>query len=217
MKDDQCACCGHTGVQQQGKEQQTQSVILPEKSSVLDAALPSELQSALGGFLGDDKVRTLGEWATAVRERTGGGAIAVDELCHSETRTGHFGELDGERYYFECFYDAIILAAMRDRPVDIRTESPDGAIVEAYADGDTVRSVSPSGAVFSFGIDETVVSSQDAKPSHDDVYASICPYVKAFPDQAAYERWAATVPAVVVGMPLAGATELATALVIDRN
>ena len=143
------------------------------------------------------------------------GAIAIEELCHIETETGHWGVLDGDRYHFACFYDAVILAAMVDEPVEIRTESPAGKVITARADGSTGLTVSPSDAVFSFGIDDTVASTGDV-PTLEDGYAAICPYVKAFPDPESYERWDGTVPALTVAMPLAGATDLAAALVADR-
>ena len=217
MPNDSCTCCSTPAEQPPGEDQQhTENVI--ERGAPLDEPLPAELQTALGRFLGDDEdpVRTLGDWAAAVRRLTGGGAIAIEELCHTETETGHWGELDGDRYHFACFYDAVILAAIADQPVEIRTESPAGSVIEAHADGGTGLTVSPSDAVFSFGIDETVVASTADAPTLEDGYAAICPYVQAFPDPESYERWDGTVPAPTVALPLAGATDLAAALVTDR-
>ncbi|WP_255681802.1 organomercurial lyase [Natrinema sp. SYSU A 869] len=110
------------------------------------------------------------------------------------------------------FYDAVLLSAFAERPVAIRTESPDGTILEARAVGTTVSTVSPDGAVVSFGVDDTVAP-PDGEPSHADIYTAVCPYVRAFPGHEAYERWADTVPAATVAMPLAGTTEIAAALV----
>ena len=180
---------------------------------ILEAALPADIGLALGRLLGEDPVETLGDWVTAVRQHTGGGAITAGELCHADTRSPHRGVLDGETYGFRCFYDAVILAALVDEPVDVRTESPDGTVVEATAAGTDDLTVEPPGAVFSFGVDQTVAPPADGEPSSATVYAAVCPYVRAFPDASSYESWANTVPAATVAMPLAGATDVAAALV----
>lgn len=180
---------------------------------VLDTQLPADLQSALGRFVDKESVETLGEWGSEIRRLTGGGSIAVEELCHASGETNHWGEVRDERYYFQCFYDAVILATFEDRPVDIHTESPDGTVIEAQAIGSDELSVTPTDAVFSLGIDGTAGEESGGTPTLEDGYAAICPYVKAFPDRRAYEQWAGGVPAVTVALPLAGATEVASALV----
>lgn len=182
-----------------------------DTDDVLAAELPADLQSALGQFLDREPVETLGEWVDVVRELTGGGSIAREELCHAGEQTPHWGDLDGERYHFVCFYDAVILAALADQPVDIHTESPDGTVIEAQAVGSSELTVAPESAVFSFGIDADALT--DGEVTVEDMYAAGCPFVKAFPDRDAYERWASEVSAVTVAMPLAGATELAAGLV----
>lgn len=184
---------------------------LPD-SAVLETPLPSDVQTALGRLLGEESIETLAAWVAAVRRRTGSGSIAVDELCHADEQTPHWGEIDGKRYYFRCFYDAVLLSALAERPVAIRTESPDGTEIEARAVGTAELTVVPDAAAFSFGVDETVAPS-DGEPSTADVYAAVCPYVRAFPEPAAYERWAVSVPAATAAMSLAGATDLAAALV----
>jgi len=176
----------------------------------LDAELPAELQTTLGRFLGTERVETVGEWADAIRKQVGG-SVTVDTLCVTDDETPHRGEVGGETYHFACFYDAVILAAIRDEPVDIYTESPEGTEIEMRATGEDLA-VRPEEAVFSFGIDSAVGPPSGATPSLEDGYAAICPYVKAFPAPAAYQEWAKTVDAPTVAMPLAGATELATAL-----
>lgn len=186
---------------------------------ILDAALPADIARLLGRLLNDDPVTTLGAWVTQVRRHTGGGSIAVDDLCHTDVDSPHRGELDGETYGFRCFYDAVVLAALADKPVDIRTESPGGVAIEAIAAGTDHLRVTPPAAVFSFGVDEAVEPPEAGAPSNADVYAAVCPYVKAFPDPAAYEAWAETVEAATVAIPLTGATAIAGALVepSDRN
>lgn len=212
MTDDPCPCCG--GIEHSNAESKRSSSRWIADGSVLKAELPPELQSALGRFLGTESVETLGEWASEVRTRTGGGSITVDDLCLTDEETGHWGTVGDERYHFACFYDAVILAALSDRPVDIRTKSPDGTVIEARAVGTEELTVRPSEAVFSFGIDDTVASPADGEDSSlERGYAAICPYVNAFPTPAAYEKWARSVPAATVAMPLEGATDLAAELV----
>lgn len=204
------ACCGlDTGETDTG---QTADDWLGD-SAVLDAQLPAELQTAFGGFVGKESVDTLGEWTGEIRRLTGGGAIAVDDLCRASEQTEHWGTVDGERYHFRCFYDAVILAALEDRPVDIHTVSPDGTVVEARAVGSDELSVTPEGAVFSLGIATDAHERSGGIPTLEDGYAAICPYVKAFPNCEAYEQWVNEVPAATVAMPLAGATAVAGALV----
>lgn len=181
----------------------------------LDESLPADLQVALGRFLGTEPVETLRDWTRRLRQRVGTGAISVDELCLTATETPHRGEIDGDVYHFACFYDAVILAALADAPVEIRTESPDGVTITARAVGTAVLDVDPPGAFFSFGIDRHVEPPGEDGPSLAVGYESICPYVKAFPTADAYHAWAGTVPAPTVALPLAGATELAATLGSD--
>ena len=180
--------------------------------SVLETALPPDLQAALGRFVGHDTVETLAKWADIVREHTGGGSIAIDDLCHRVEPTEHWGTVDDDRWYFVCFYDAVILAALIDEPVDIRTLSPIGEVIEATAVGSDDLVLSPKSAVFSFGIEPTGRAGANTPPTLEEGYAAICPYVQAFPDKQSYEQWAVSVPAITVGMPLEGATDLARRL-----
>lgn len=120
--------------------------------NVLEMQLPADLRSALGRFVGTESVDTLGAFVGEVRRLTGGGSIAVEALCHTGDETDHWGTVDRERYYFRCFYDAVILAALEDRAVDVHTVSPGGTVVEAHAVGSDELSVTPEGAVFSVGI-----------------------------------------------------------------
>lgn len=212
MTDDHCPCCG--GPEKGSTEPDRATAHWITGADVLEARLPDELQSSLGRFLGVERVETLGEWAGAVRDHAGGGSITVDELCLSDAETAHWGTVDGDRYYFACFYDAVILAALSDRPVDVRTESPGGTVVEARVVGTEELTVTPDEAVFSFGIDDGVEPPADGDgPSLERGYAAICPYVRAFPTPTAYEEWATRVPAATVALSLAGATELASELV----
>ena len=176
----------------------------------LEAPLPADLGAGLGRLIGEPPVETIAEWLAAVRRLTGGGPIGIDNLCHADGETPHRGRMDGETYYFQCFYDAVALAALADEPVEVRTESPGGAEIEAWASGETLDAT-PEAAVFSFGVGRDVAPPDDG-PTVGDIYGAVCPYVRAFPDRAAYERWAEEVLAATVGLPLAGATDIAAAL-----
>lgn len=211
MPDNSCPCCGGD------IESNTTAESAPDQwqinDSVLTTELPEELRLALGRFIGTESIDTLGGWVAAVRYYIDGDSVTIDELCVTDNETEHWGSVDGERYYFACFYDAVLLAALIDGPVDIRTKSPDGTVIEARAVGSDELTVTPTDAVFSFGIDSTVEPPNDDGLSLERGYAAICPYVKAFPSRDVYERWAETVSAATVAMPLEGATELAEALV----
>lgn len=220
MADEPCSCCGDADENSSDRERaddrseprDVDSDRVLTDSAALHATLPGDVRTSLGSFLGTESVGTLAEWVATVRQHTGGD-IDADDLCHASGETPHWGRVNDETYHFQCFYDAVALSAFVDDPVEIRTESPAGTVVRATADGARELSVTPENAVFSFGVAADVDPPADSTPSPDDVYAAVCPYVRAFPDADAYEQWAASVPAATVAMPLAGATELAAALV----
>jgi hypothetical protein len=186
-----------------------------DRAEPLSVPLPPAVRAPLGRVLGEPPIATIEAWLGAVRRHTGGGAIDVEMLCHADGETPHRGRMDGETYHFQCFYDAVALSVLAEGPVTIRTESPEGAEIRGCADGDDLA-VTPADAVFSFGVATDVTPPADGEPTLGAIYDAICPYVKAFPDRAAYERWAGTVPAVTVGLPLAGATDIAAALAAER-
>lgn len=205
------ACCdGGTGLAADGGEKVDRWI--PE-TPVLEAELPGEVQASLSQLLDGESVTTLGDWVDEVRSRTGSEAIEFDDFCHAGEETEHWGKVAGETYHFLCFYDAVALAVLTDRPVDIRTQSPDGTVIEAHAVGTTDLTVTPEEAVFSFGVERDPGPAAENGSVPEDIYSAVCPYVKAFPDRAAYERWAERVPAATVAMPLAGNTDIAAALV----
>lgn len=178
----------------------------------LETPLPDPVQRAFGGLLGQDSVETLGETIGALRQQVDGGTIDVADLCHADEETPHQGQLAGETHHFICFYDAVVLSALVDEPVDIRTESPDGAVLNGRAVGTAELSVTPEDAVFSFGVAPDAGNS-DGELTPADLYGAVCPYVKPFPDPASYRKWAASIDVPTVAVPLSGATELAAALV----
>lgn len=225
MTDRTCECCSTVENQSAEREREIESGSETasdgesessvdrwiDDSAVTEATLPDDVRAAMERFVGDASVVTLEDWVAALRERTGG-SIDTDDLCHADGETAHWGELDGARHYFQCFYDAVALAELASEPVEIQTTSPDGTVIEARATGDGDVTPTPSTAVVSFGVATDGASAAD-EPTLEDAYAAICPWVKAFPTRSAYEQWAARTPAATVGMPLSAATGVATGLV----
>jgi alkylmercury lyase len=179
---------------------------------VSEAELPEDVRTAFEQFFGGASIATIQDWTTEITRHTAGQSLAIEELCHADEETGHRGTISQDTYHFVCFYDAVLLAALADEPVDVRTESPGGTAIEARATGSDDLTVTPADAVVSFGIATDAEPSTDGGPTLEDAYAAICPYVKAFPDRAAYEQWAGTVPAATIAMPLSDATEVTMAL-----
>lgn len=225
MTDETCECCGTVESQsaERTAEREIESGSAPADaesestserwigdSPVTTATLPDGVRAAMEAFFGDASIETLEDWITELRERTGG-SLDAEDLCHADGETAHWGELDGTRHHFQCFYDAVALAELAGKPVDIRTESPNGTVVEARATGEGDVTATPSTAVVSFGV--ATDAAPAGEPTLEDAYAAICPAVNAFPTRGAYERWAARTPTETVGMPLSAATNVATGLV----
>ncbi len=209
--DQSCECC--TGATSTESTTDTTAGHWLGDADPMTAELPDAVGESLGRFLGEGSVDSLGEWIERVRRRVGGSSIDVADLCHADGETPHRGTVGGETYHFQCFYDAVVLAALTEDHVDVRTESPGGTVIEARAEGTDDLRVSPEGAVFSFGVETAVDPPAGNGPSHADMYGAVCPYVKAFPDRDAYEQWAETTDGATVAMPLAGATDIARALI----
>jgi hypothetical protein len=204
-----CDCCG--SIQEPSSATESGDQRWLSDSNPLESRLPADVGAALGQLLGTESVATLAEWISEMRRRTGGGSISTADLCISDEETPHRAIVNGDTYYFLCFYDGVVLAALTDEPVEIRTESPAGTDIQARAIGTSTLTVSPETAVFAFGADPAARS--DGDTSHETIYAAVCPYVRAFPNRQAYDRWAETVPAATVAMPLADATDIAAAIV----
>lgn len=214
MTDQACECCGSVANLPADAESESESTVdrWLGDASVMETSLPDDVQTAMTTFFDGASITTLEEWVAELRRQTGGGPISIEELCHADGETDHWGELDGTRYDFQCFYDAVALAELAARPVEIHTRSPDGTAIEARATGTGDLTATPSTAAVSFGV-TTDESLSDREPTLEDTYATICPSVNAFPTREAYEQWAARTQAATVGMPLSAATVVATGLV----
>jgi hypothetical protein len=214
MTEQTCECCG-TGTNQAPKAESESEAAVDRwigDTAVMETPLPEDVQAAMTAFFDGASITTLEEWVGELRRQTGGGPIGIEELCHADGETDHWGELNGTRYDFLCFYDAVALAELASKPVEIHTRSPDGTAIEARATGTGDLTATPSTAVVSFGV-STDKLRPDRAPTLEDAYAAICPSVKAFPTRGAYEQWAARAPATTVGMPLSAATTVAAGLV----
>ncbi len=185
--------------------------VLPA-SDPLEAPLPADLREDLAELLDREDIPTLEAFAGALRETFGNRAVEADDLCFTDEPTPHRATVAGETYTFACFYDAVILAALRERPVSIRTESPDGTVIEATADGQGRLAVEPASAVYSFGVDPSVTAPGEGL-TLERGYEAICPFVKAFPNAATYHDWRNRHAVPTVALSLSDATDLAGLLV----
>lgn len=176
MDENSCPCCGT----EWSSAEYTQWI------DSVTAPLPDELAGALSTFTQDIPVHSLSEWAAIVRRSTGG-TLTVDELCVVPNESPHYGIVDGTRFDFACCVDAIILAVLTEKSVDIWTRSPHGSTIELHASAEGDVTPLPIDTVFSFGVDEDLPRAKP--PTLEDAYQAICPYVQAFPDITAYRTW----------------------------
>lgn len=183
---------------------------------VQSAALPDGVAENASRFFGGP-IATLDDMVAAFRAVAGGDGVAVDELCHVDGETAHRAETPDETYHFRCFYDGVALAHLVDEPVEVRTETPGGDPVEMRVSPDGGVDVTPDDAVMSFGVTTAADARADGAPTPQDVYGAVCPYVKAFHGREDYERWAPTVAATTVGIPLESGVPIAAALTASES
>lgn len=176
------------------------------------ATLPDELRSTLEEFLAYDGIATVTDWVDAIKETFGNPALTQDDLCYTEGTSPHRAILDGTVHNFSCCYDAMILSALTDRPVQIATVSPSGATIRAWCDEHTVD-VDPSGAICSFGIERDPPQTKPGNPTLEDGYSAMCPYVRMFPSDQDYRNWAMDVPASTIALPVSDGMAFADQLV----
>ena len=227
MADRQCDCCEPTADRTTDRPTTERTTERPASTGrwlaerpVTDATLPPDVANHMGRLVGAESVETLGDFVAAAREATGGGPLAVDDLCHVEGESPHRAAMDGETYDFLCFFDGVALSHIAGETVEIRTEGPNGdpVTVTVRPDGDV--EVTPPDAAMSFGVALDAAAPPDdgtsaVRPSDDGpstVEANMCPFVRAFHSRNAYERWAAQIGAATVGLPLADGVPIAVAL-----
>lgn len=210
MADQTCACGGSDG-QLSERDTATEDRWIDERP-VTDGALPGDVARRMTAFYSADAVETLGDFVSATRADAGGGAIAIEELCHVDGDSPHVATTPSETYRFRCFFDGVALALLADEPVTIDTESPAGHLIEVRATPDGDVASTPEDAVVSFGIDADVEPPGEGGPDPEAVYEAVCPSVKAFRTREAYEGWAAAVDAATVGLPLDAGMAIARGL-----
>lgn len=182
-----------------------------EERPVAAAGLPEAAADDMSRFFGES-IESFDDMIAAFRDVVAGDGIAIDDLCHVEEETPHYARTDDQTYHFRCFYDGIALAHLVDEPVEIGTETPTNEPVEIRASPESEIDVTPSEAVMSFGVATGSDVPADDPPAAGDVYAAVCPYVKAFHTREEYERWAGEVAATTVGLPLESGVPIAAAL-----
>jgi len=180
---------------------------------VTNAPLPKDVEKRMSRFLGVASIDTLAGFVAALRDAISGESLAIEDLCHAAAETPHRATMDGETHHFRCFYDGVALAHLADEPVGVRTESPAGESIEVLASSGGYVDVTPPGAAMSFGIAGDVETADPDGPLPEEAYEVICPYVRAFSTRESYERWAKSVDAATIGMPLAAGVSVAAALV----
>ena len=148
---------------------------------------------------GDEPPRTLQEAFAGVDELLDDGA-RVDDMYRSEP-TRHAVHVGETVEHVFCVLDAMIVALARNtRPIEIQSEPPGGGAPVQFHVTDQEIQVTPDRAVASFGIaneditDPTVFT----EPIDEAVPLPSCSVINAFPDSAAYDRWATAIPHAVV-------------------
>ncbi|NHN46640.1 alkylmercury lyase [Halostella sp. JP-L12] len=165
----------------------------------------------------DEAPETFGEFADATADSLAevNGALGVDHLCLAET-SRHEARVGDETYHFACVLDALLLPFVLEgdaTTVDVRSESPASDAVVAMTVSREGVSADPESAVVSFGIEADPSPPADRADAFEYGYRAFCPYVNAFPDEAAYEEWAAATPdAATTPLRAAKAFALAKAL-----
>lgn len=196
---------------QQMAEQQSDRWL--DERPVGTAQLPAAMGQTMSRFYTTGPVETLDDFVAATRAEADGGPIELTDLCHTDSDTPHVATTLSDTYQFQCFYDGVALAALTEERVEIQTASPAGTEIELQVTAAGDIDTTPENAVMSFGIDADAPEHEGSGPTVEQVYGTICPYVKAFPSRERYEQWAERVDAYTVGLPAIAGFPIARALV----
>lgn len=177
-------------------------------NDVLDDELPAEVASAFQTSLDADTApRTLADWIDMLDNIVDGWPPAVDDLCHDATGK-HRADVGAQSFRFACVLDAMLLPFLQDEPTTITSRVPAGDELTVHVTKTDVTG--PTDAVISFGATSRPPEG-DVTPAH--AYGAICPYIHAFPTQAAYENWADGVDGATIPLSLPDALGLSKAMV----
>lgn len=172
------------------------------KSKIDDKEVPTDIADAfrrVGGL--NARPTTFGEGFRAFTELLDEAGVNVRlEDMYQAVPTRHAVHARETVEYVPCVMDAMIVALRLDSdPGEIHSEPPGGGeMVRFQVTGDEI-SVTPEDAVVSFGLGLEESADPDLEiidQSLNDPNTPIlttCSVINAFPDSAAYERWAADV------------------------
>lgn len=181
-----------------------------DAGSIADRRLPPEIGSNLQALFGtEDRPETFGAWIDALAAALNDvWPPAIADLCHDDEGR-HRAETEDGTYRFVCVLDAVILPFLIDGPVEVHSEGPEtGAVVTSNV-SQTGIEISPGDAVLSFGVAPV---EPDAELTAQLTYETLCPYVHAFPDRDAYERWSEGIDAPTTALELSDGFALARAM-----
>jgi len=145
----------------------------------------------------DERPRTYGEWADRIVEsfetahdRT----LSTDDLCDTDD-SAHSATVGGETTHYMCAEDPLVVGLLADEHVTVESTPPnreEPVRIEFAPDG--TITADPEGALLSFGVVKDDDGPDAVTP--EAMYGLVCPYGHAFPDDEAYDAWAAETDAV---------------------
>jgi hypothetical protein len=184
---------------------------LPVEStnSTADGVSEIELSRPVGDrlatiFGSEPTFSTVAEWIDAMENAFEG------QLGHTPTREdlcttpdgNHVVEIDGERESYVCVLDPLMVLFLEGQPGQVRSETP-GSGAEIVIDvGREGVETSHEDAVVSIGVAADVSDAAVGPVTPELAYRTICPYVQAFVDEPAFDRWAAASDGVAMAIPI---------------
>lgn len=145
----------------------------------------------------ETRPETYGEWAEAIVASFESGhdrGLSTDDLCDTDA-SSHSATLDGETTHYMCAEDPLVVGMLAAESVTVESTPPnreEPITIEFDPDGGIVAE--PAGALLSFGVVEDGDGPAHVTP--EAMYGLVCPYGHAFPDDEAYEEWAAETDAI---------------------
>lgn len=182
-------------------------------STIEDRQVPPGVAEGLQTLFGtENRPETFGMWTNAIAETFGDEwPPNVDMLCHDDGGI-HRAETADETYRFTCVLDAFLLPFLTEETVEVHSADPlTGEEISATVSRDGIDT-DPEEAVMSFGV-AVRDGNEDAELTPERLYGALCPYIHAFADREAYEKWDAESDGVTTAMALLDGFELARALV----